>query len=552
MQRFARSALLLFLFFLAGLAIPCHAQPGSSGAETDPPEPVVRVWTDNTGTFRVTASIFKITDDVVYLERVVDGKIAPVPRRRLSPADKAWLEEYLRATAAEPSAVVSPPRDPPVQLPPAGDVVPPADSDTAAEPLRLIEPQANELHSVANPESGVPDRPLIVQGDRADRRFDDMRGASRQFKPSLNYQPANRVENESAKLPGPPAAKSQLAESVRESVPLTAPPEFAFNVDLPPSPPESIGDGDLPAKPIAETIPPQPVADSESVPGSVTVSAEANSTVPMVARSLAILELPPEELARQIEVAARFEWESSTALSSALEPYPPELRLILELSGWPARHAALIGHVAIGELIDNTGTALCPLPLPPNKLSPMRDWIPVSAGQASGITEGSLYGDYEDSSNGRIASVIRLGKTSENSLRIESVRGTIKLALPGNVETIVSEEIVERTADLRSEFLEDHETTVRVRRPDKGTVVVEATGETGNIVGISPRLPPGVNFTMARSNSRKSAIFQFELSEAVNSGIFLELRVATEWRELTVPFEFKDLQIPLVLPVARN
>lgn len=54
----------------------------------------VREWTDNTGTFKVTAAYDKCADGVVYLKRLDRDQPVPVPLTRLSTADLCFLAEH--------------------------------------------------------------------------------------------------------------------------------------------------------------------------------------------------------------------------------------------------------------------------------------------------------------------------------------------------------------------------------------------------------------------------------------------------------------------------
>jgi len=59
------------------------------------------MWTDNTGKFKIKASLLEANEDQVRLKKT-DGTVISVPMRRLSEADQQWLQKH--AAAAEPAA----------------------------------------------------------------------------------------------------------------------------------------------------------------------------------------------------------------------------------------------------------------------------------------------------------------------------------------------------------------------------------------------------------------------------------------------------------------
>ena len=66
------------------------ASNGQAAEQADQSGEQIRTWTDESGKFRVRATLVRVNSDKVSLERE-DGKVVSVPLSKLSKADRAYL-----------------------------------------------------------------------------------------------------------------------------------------------------------------------------------------------------------------------------------------------------------------------------------------------------------------------------------------------------------------------------------------------------------------------------------------------------------------------------
>ncbi len=253
-------------------------------------------------------------------------------------------------------------------------------------------------------------------------------------------------------------------------------------------------------------------------------------------------DLSNAELLDKIELNARIVWDRNPALSDLLEPLPPNMQLQFQLLGTPLSEALRVGHIELGQLINQDGIAVEALRIPPSLPDPRQGWVTAIPMPVESVGQAGV--DARSPVQHLVMGEISLKRPTTPLLKIQQVAGSLKIVLASEVQDILITSITRKPGPIVHETLKQRNIGIDVQLPDNRTLVVQVTGEVFDVAGISVQVPGRQKYGRARSLSSGSLWFQFTFVEPVPAETGLAIEIATVTRELTIPFDFADMNVP--------
>jgi SLA1 homology domain 1, SHD1 len=468
-----------------------------------------RLWKTADGKYEVRAGLLEITADSVVLKRTDNGYLARVPFGQLSQEDLEFIRN-LQVTlqkANEQLQALSELRPPPI---PSTDI--PA-SRPAFPKSALSDGEVDLL--IQNPERSAElafekEYPDQMNGQISGDQTADMNGYRRQGNDRANAVDVTigpefmgpEFVTMTATLPADPIPDHEVALSIPDSAeirlkPTTSsvePPSMALN-----------GVSADPSDSGADTSPSVPVDSrkiDEDPPGQSIAGPETTASSGF-----------------DVAVTADLVWDSRISLDQSLAVHKKGTAIRFQLSGRDATNAFRAGELVLTEIRGSDGQTLTIKKTPPNRAGMNGAWTLIDAASRScnaalAVPEGQV-----------LTGIGRL----KGEFKVDLVATFKTFSLPVTGDSAA-------TGSLK----EDHGISVFVRK-DNRSILLETSG---NVLDVSAIWLEGVNHDLISFSSdvrRRTGWYQFDCREDFPEEVVVKLKVVTESRQVTVPFEFDNL-----------
>ncbi len=197
-----------------------------------------------------------------------------------------------------------------------------------------------------------------------------------------------------------------------------------------------------------------------------------------------------------------------------------------------------IGFVELDTLVDNLGGQWQVRPLPLDMvhigngwMAPNRDKVGSGLGQPVSVPVALIY---------RPETQVNPPKGIPN--QIKSVQGRYKMRLATEEKVISIDRISQNLGVIDLPELQQMGLEIMVFRPDEGTLLVQASGNTSDLIDASVEGQVGEMGKLILFGQERSYV-QFNFLEKIPADLSLKIRLFGEGRELTVPFEFQGISV---------
>lgn len=224
--------------------------------------------------------------------------------------------------------------------------------------------------------------------------------------------------------------------------------------------------------------------------------------------------------------------------------YEPGLKLKLELVGAAAGTATHYGKIELKTAEDDRGDAL--------KLQASRFMRDPSKGFVQ-IDRSHMFFGREEESKGKLEVELNLELPQRSARELALIKGTVTLRTVSQADVLIDKVRSKEGQEIDHQLFKAAGITLKVVRPS-GTqaahaarsLTVEVQGKVDAVLELelldaAGKDLGGGSFSFGTDTSRT---FQLRSDAAMPADAKLKVSVATGWKDVGVPFQFKDIELP--------